>query len=363
MNSDRRRVTITDVARQAAVSPATAGRALGDYGYVREEIRIRVQEAAKLLGYRPSGLARSMATGRTNTIGVVGADIGNPFFASAMRGIGDVARAKGFGTILTNSDEDVVIEREAVKLLLEKQVDGIIVSPADVGDSQHLHEAIESGTPVILFDRAIGELGADAVLTDSVTAAKNAISHLLKLGHRRIAIVAELRASMDSSWPVWLYQRDALDHEKLNPSGSRLLGYIQAHEAANVPIDPSLVRATGAYTRLSAREQTTALLALPDAPTAIFTADNVMTVGALDAVQQSGLRVPQDISFVAYDDMDWMTFITPAISAIAQPVYEMGQAAAQMLLDRMEKPNAPIKRKVLKTKFVRRQSCARIGRE
>jgi LacI family transcriptional regulator len=362
MSSDRRRATIADVARQAGVSPATAGRALGDYGYVRAEIRTRVREAAEMLGYRANGLARSMITGRTNTIGVVGADIGNPFFASAVRGIGDVARAKGYGTILTNSDEDVAIEREAVKLLLEKQVDGIIVSPADVSDSRHLHQAIESGTPVILLDRAVSDLAADVVLTDTVTASKTAVSHLLKLGHRRIAIVAELRASMDSQWRVWLDRRDVLSTGKLNPSGSRLLGYIQAHETANVPIDPDLIRATGAYSRVSAREQTSAVLALTDPPTALFTADNVMTVGALDAVQQNGLRIPDDISFVAYDDMDWMTFLTPSISAVAQPVYEMGQAAAHMLLERMEKPNSTARRTVLKAKFVKRQSCARISR-
>ena len=143
MSHERRRVTIPDVAREAGVSPATVGRALGGYGYVRDEIRERIRQTAEDLGYRPNGLARSMITGRTNSIGVVCADIANPFFASATRGISDMARKEGFGIILTNSDEDIELEREAVRLLLEKQVDGIIASPANSADSAHLRRRHE----------------------------------------------------------------------------------------------------------------------------------------------------------------------------------------------------------------------------
>lgn len=240
MPSERRRATIADVAREAGVSSATAGRALGDYGYVRAEIRERVQKAAEKLGYRPNGLARSMITGRTNTIGVVGADVANPFFAAAMRGIGDVAREKGFGTILTNSDEDVLLEREAVRLLLEKQVDGIIVAPADTARAEHLFDAVEKGTPVVVFDRAVPDLPADSVLADSVEGTRTAVRHLIDKGHRRIAIIAELGGTHDVEWPRWLEAARLPEPARLMPSGARLVGYLLAHrEAGSSRIAPS----------------------------------------------------------------------------------------------------------------------------
>ncbi|MBK1842945.1 LacI family DNA-binding transcriptional regulator [Azospirillum sp. YIM B02556] len=356
MNTERRRATIADVAKEAGVSAATAGRALGDYGYVREEIRERVRKAAEALGYRPNSLARSMITGRTNTIGVVGADIANPFFASAMRGIGDVARRDGFGTILTNSDEDVALEREAVGLLLQKQVDGIIVSPASPVDADHLIDAVQGGTPVVLLDRDVAGLAADAVLTDSVGASRTAVGHLLALGHRRIAIIAELRTALDKEWPNWIGAAAAPDVRMLMPSGARLLGYIQAHEAAGVPVDPRLIRGTGSYDPATAREQTLATLRLDPPPSAIFTVDNVMTHGAYQACRSLGIRIPEDLSFVAYDDMEWMTFVEPNITALSQPVYEMGKAAAELLIRRLRSPGIEPSRCLLDTTLIVRGS-------
>ncbi|EWY38574.1 hypothetical protein N825_12240 [Skermanella stibiiresistens SB22] len=355
---ERRRATIADVAKEAGVSSATAGRALGDYGYVREEIRERVRKAAEDLGYRPNSLARSMITGRTNTIGVVGADIANPFFASAMRGIGDVARRDGFGTILTNSDEDVALEGEAVGLLLQKQVDGIIVSPASSVETDHLAEAAESGTPVVLFDRDVVGLTADAVLTDSVGASRTAVGHLLDLGHRRIAIIAELRAALDMEWRNWIGSAPAPDTRMLMPSGARLLGYIQAHAAAGVPVDPALIRGTGSYDPNAARERTLEVLRLDQPPTAIFTVDNVMTHGAYQACREMGIRIPGDLSFVAYDDMEWMTFVEPNITALSQPVYEMGKVAAEMLIRRLRSPEVEPARRLLDTTLIVRGSTA-----
>ena len=297
-----------------------------------------------------------MITGRTNTIGVVGADIANPFFASAMRGIGDVARRDGFGTILTNSDEDVALEREAVGLLLQKQVDGIIVSPASSVETGHLADAARNGTPVVLFDRDVAELTADAVLTDSVGASRMAVGHLLDLGHRRIAIVAELRAARDMEWPNWIDSATVPDVRMLMPSGARLLGYIQAHEAAGVPVDPALIRGTGSYDPVTAREQTLEALRLDPPPTAIFTVDNVMTHGAYQACRDMSIRIPEDLSFVAYDDMEWMTFVEPNITALWQPVYDMGTVAAEMLIRRLRSPEVEPVRRLLGTKLIVRGS-------
>lgn len=336
MAPDNRRVTISDVAKAAGVSSATVGRALGDYGYVRAEIRDHVRKVADSLGYRPNSLAKSMITGRTNTIGVVGADIENPFFASAMRGICDVARREGYGTILTNSDEDAGIEREAIQLLLQKQVDGLIVSPANSLDCDHLKEAVSSGTPVVLFDRRIAALDADCVIADSVEASRQAVQHLIEAGHRRIAIIAELRAGLDTKWRDWVRNRSHPSLDLLMPSGSRLLGYLRAHWEADIPVDPTLIRATGAYDSDQAAKQTIDVLGLGEPPTALFTADNVMTLGAYRAIREKGLRIPDDISLFAYDDMDWLVFVEPTVSAVYQPVYEMGAKAANALVARLK---------------------------
>jgi LacI family transcriptional regulator len=359
MSHERRRVTIPDIAREAGVSPATVGRALGGYGYVRDEIRERIRQTAENLGYRPNGLARSMITGRTNSIGVVCADIANPFFASATRGISDVARKEGFGIILTNSDEDIEMEREAVRLLLEKQVDGIIAAPANSADGAHLRAAMNGGTPIVLLDRSIPGLKADAVLTDSAEGTRTAVRHLLGQGHRRIAIIAELRTSKDADWRKWVSKRKLPDPQLMMPSGTRLLGYLKAHHEAGVPVDPELIRATGTYDSAQAREQTMAALALDRPPTAIFTADNVMTHGAYQAVQELGVAIPDDLSFVAYDDMEWMIFVKPAITAVSQPIYEMGVAAADMLIRRLQAPERASSMLVLEAQLVVRGSTAK----
>src|SRR4051812_15382326 len=167
MTKRRNGPTIPDVAREAGVSPATAARALGAYGSVRPETRARVSAAAERLGYRPNELARSMITGKTNTIGAVVADIENPFFARTTRGITDAARAAGFEVILVNTDEDVNSERSALKVLLDKQVDGVVVAPASSQETGHLREAQECGAEIVLIDRRVAGLQADAVLIDN----------------------------------------------------------------------------------------------------------------------------------------------------------------------------------------------------
>ena len=166
MNKKNNRITVKDVARMAGVSTAAAGRALGGYGYVSEELREKIMRAAEELGYVANQVARAMITGKSQTIGVVGADISNPFFAEALRGISDIARRHEFGVLITSSDEDVPREQEAVRILLEKQVDGLIVSPADINNCHHLDQAIAQGIPVVLLDRKLPTLAADAVLID-----------------------------------------------------------------------------------------------------------------------------------------------------------------------------------------------------
>lgn len=359
-----RKATITEVARLAGVSTATAGRVLGGYGYASEDIRNRVRSAAETLGYRPNLLARGLITGRTQTIGVVAGDIESPFYASILRGIADVTHSRGFGVIVTNSDEVFQREREAVQLLIEKQVDGLIVSPSDLEASPHLQEVIAARCPVVQIDRVVRELRADSVTVDSVGASRQCVGHLLQAGHRRIGMVAELEHSAcgDLKSFVDLTSFSPPDPKFLYPSWQRLLGYLQAHREADLAVDLGLVRRVGAYSASAAKEEVIDLLRGGKAPTALFTADGLMSAGVMDAISALGLGIPDDISLACFDDLDWMRFLRPGITAVAQPLREMGRAAARMILARIQGDDAPPQHLVLQPLLAVRGSVATLER-
>src|SRR4051795_4081035 len=227
-NGDRRKPTVTDVAREAGVSVATAGRALGNYGKVRPELRERVLATAERLGYSPNVVARSMRSGGTRSIGFVGVDISNPFFAIAMRGVCDVAREEGYEPILANSDDRIDIERTAVRVLLEKQVEGIVVSPTSVTDVEHLERAQSVGVPIVLLDRASAGLHADSVVIDNVGAARVAVDHLLDLGHRRIGLLASIDPAERPRFVLDGRTKRLTVRGVARPSIERIRGYLAA---------------------------------------------------------------------------------------------------------------------------------------
>jgi LacI family transcriptional regulator len=358
-----KKATIIEVARRAGVSTATAGRVLGSYGYASEAIQKKVRAAAEALGYRPNRLARGFKTGKTQTIGVVAGDIESPFYASVLRGVADVARAKGFGVLVTNSDETERLEREAVELLLEKQVDGLIISPAAIEAPGHLRAAMEANCSVVQVDRIVRGLETDTVVLDNIGAARDCIDRLLRAGHRRIAIVAELGTTSGAdptSFKKFAYRRPDLRH--FLPSWQRLAGYVEAHRAAGVPVDAQLIRRVGAYSAAAAKEETVDVLALSDAPTALFTADGVVSTGAMEGIASLGLRIPQDLSLICFDDLDWMKFVGAGISAVAQPAYQMGATVAELLLRRIEGEAGPRTHLVLPAQFIERASIRSLGR-
>src|SRR5690554_2819150 len=177
--------TITEVAKEAGVGRATAARTLGNYGYVSSELRERVLDAAEKLGYRANSLARSMSTGVSHTFGVIVADIANPFFAGVIGGIAEKSRSRGFDTLVLSTGESLELERDAVGLLIDKRVDGIIIASAavTVDQTQHIQDAQQRGIPVVLVDRVIKHLSTDAVAIDNRTAARAAVATLLDVGH------------------------------------------------------------------------------------------------------------------------------------------------------------------------------------
>jgi LacI family transcriptional regulator len=338
--------TIPDVARRAGVSTATAARALGHYGAVSEAAREAVLAAAEELGYQRNELARAMITGRTHTIGLVIADIDNPFFAGAARGVSDAARAAGYEVILTNTDEDSAVERSNVRLLLSKRVDGILIAPTSP-DGAHLAAARQSGCPVVLFDRRVDGLGLDTVLVDNVAAARDVVERLLAAGHRRIAMVTG-GSSPDER------NQDGLS---VSTGDDRVDGYLAALTAAGVD-EPRTYLRTGAHNPDVAVQLTTELIGLPSPPTAVFASDSRVALGVLKAIRGAGLEVPQGISMVGFDDADWTSVVNPAISVVAQPAYDLGRRAAELLVARIEGSEEPAAVHMLPTDFIARESIA-----
>ncbi|MER9267759.1 LacI family transcriptional regulator [Mesorhizobium sp. M0410] len=352
--------TIIEVARRAGVSSATAGRVLGGYGYSSSEVQEKVRAAAAALGYRPNRLAKGLITGKTQTIGVVVGDIESPFYASVLRGIGDVARRGGFGVIVTNSDENAELEREAVQLLLEKQVDGLIVSSTFVDEPDHLREAVAARCPVVQFDRIVAGLETDSVVVDNVSVTRNSIAAMIAAGHSRIGILAELGPGHRDDVGSFVANVDlsSFDVRYHHPSWQRLLGYLEAHRAAGIEPDLQLIRRVAVYSSEAARKEALDLLTMRNTPSALFTADGVMSTGVLEATSALRLAIPGDVSLLCFDDLDWMQFVAHGITAIAQPAQLIGAAAAELLLRRLGEASLPFEHRVLAARLVERNSIA-----
>jgi LacI family transcriptional regulator len=344
-------VTVADVARRAGVSKATAARVLGGYGTVSDRVREAVTAAASSLDYRPNELARSMTTGRSGTIGVVVGDIENPFFSLAVRGITDVARQAGFTVILINSGEDAAAEKAAIRTLLAKRVDGLIVSPAKENDVEHLHEVIRSGLPLALLDRGSDTLEVDTVLADDRYTAENVTSRLIALGHRRIA---------------YLTACDTPDHRFRTPqdisTGSvrrRIEGYLAVCREAGFIGMEDWVK-VGAVTPERTHRIVIETLQSGHRPTAIIASDSIIGLEVFKAHRELGLNIPGDLSLVSFHDADWTSVTTPPVTVVRQPVYELGATAARLLVERLNGEDWAARKVVLKNEVVERASTRAI---
>lgn len=342
--------TLTDVARTAGVSRATAARALGGYGSVSVEARERVQAAAAELRYQPNAVARSMITGTTGTLGAVISDIELGFFAQAVRGITDAANAEGFEVIVANTDEDPVKERAAVRVLVSKRVDGLIVAPAAPAETAHLEDALDHGVPVVLLDRGSASPRFDSVVVDNERAAMKAVTLLVRLGHRRIAILIEGATARSAS-----ELRAGPMPRGVMTSALREAGWAAALRAAHIPVTDALIRRS-TYDRQQARAAASAALAEPDPPTAFLATDEIMTLGTLDAILGAGLRIPEDVSLIGFDDVPWTTLVRPPLTVVAQPVRELGATATHRVLARIAGAVGPPEETVLPTSLITRGS-------
>ena len=307
--------TIHDVARKAGVSSATVSHVINNSRFVAPETRQRVMDAIESLRYRRDGVARSLRRAKTSTIGVIIADITNPFFADLVRGIEDriYGHEEGFNLILCNTDEDAAKERLYLDVLQEKRVEGLIIVPTGE-NAASLEELVRAGLPIVFADRFIEGLGVDSVVVDSEDGAFVLTSHLIASGHRRIGV---LRAMLSAT---------TLEQ--------RIEGYHRALDVAGIPFDPAQIISCK-HSIEDAHQAGLRILDSPDRPTAVFCTNNYMTLGMVQAITDRGLRCPQDIAVVGFDDFAWAASFSPRLTALAQPAYELGKEAADILMKRI----------------------------
>jgi LacI family transcriptional regulator len=329
--------TIHDVARRAGVSSATVSHVINNSRFVAPQTRERVMEAIEALRYRRDGVARSLRRAKTSTIGVIIADISNPFFADLVRGIEDriYGHEEGFNLILCNTDENADKERLYLDVLQEKRIEGLIMVPTGE-NAAYLEELVRSGLPIVFADRFVEGLAVDRVLVDNEDGGYVLVSHLVAGGHRHIGV---LRA-----------------HLAANTLERRVDGYRRALGEAGIPYDPAQVISCR-HSIEDAHQAGLRILDSKDRPTAVFCTNNYMTLGMVQAITDRGLRCPQDIAVVGFDDFAWAASFSPRLTALAQPAYALGQEAADILMKRIGQGAlaAPVQ-KMLKGSLVIRES-------
>ncbi len=331
-----RPATIKDVAAHAGVSVATVSAVINSNKYVSPGLAQRVHESITALDYECNGLAQGLKKHTSHTIGLIISDITNPFFTSVVRGVEDVASARGYSLILGNTDEDLKKEMSYMRLLESKRADGLIVA-VTLGNHAYLRSWPTHRLPLVSIDRLPSELGIDAVLLDNVAGARQAVEHLITLGHERIGIVTGLPS--------------------ITTTQERLTGYKQALEAHGIPLDPALIAEGNSRIDGGERGALQLLTQETTRPTALFVTNGQMIIGALQAINQVGLHCPQDIALVGFDDFAWAAVMHPRLTTVRQPTYEIGQKAAQLLFERLEKRDAAPQVVRLQPRLIIRESC------
>jgi len=326
--------TMKDVAGRAGVSTATVSHVINDTRFVEDETKQRVLQAIAELGYRPSAVARSLTTNRTQTIGVVVSDASNYFFADVLRGIEDIFRPQNYNIIVCNTSE--ILERESnyLDLLLRQRVDGIIAAAT----SQRwgvLSEAESQHTPIVFVDRTFDDLDGPYVGVDNAGGACQGTEYLIECGHRKIGILAGF--------------------QRLSAMRERLAGFHQALLEHEVTLSENWV----VYSELSiegGRQAMKQILSLPNRPTAVFINNNLLSLGALIAIKELGLHCPEDIAIVGFDDHPWAAVSDPPLTVVRQPAIKVGSKAAELLLAMINNGKSPESRVVLDCELILRES-------
>jgi LacI family transcriptional regulator len=330
-------VTIKDVARLSGVSSMTVSRVINGSERVRPVTRQRVERAIAELGYVPSRLARGLIRQKTGTLAMIVPDVANPFFTLIVRGAEDIARRAGYRIILCDTRADLAIEREVIEEMIAHRVEGIAIAPVSDRSRGHLERLARFGVQFVLIDRTVPGVESDVVVGDSLGGARRLVEHLISHGHRRIGFITE--------------------SDDVSTARDRRQGYLAALAAAGVELDPSLI----VYSTVDPPggfDGMRLLLELAEPPTAVFTVNNLVAVGAIEAVRAHNLEVPDDVALVCYDDIEYASRLYPFLTVMSQPAETLGKLGTQLLLERIEgrAPEQP-RLVVLPAQFVVRQSC------
>jgi LacI family transcriptional regulator len=331
--------TIHDVARLAGVSPVTVSRVMNGASNVNAATRERVEQAISELGYVRNMSARSLRSRQTFTLALIVPDITNAFWTTVARGVEDAAQGEGYSLLLCNSDENPGKQKEYIHTMLQQRVDGVLIAPYD-SNAGRLSQLQNLNIPTVVMDRQVYGWEVDTVRADSISGAYALTQHLINLGHRRIAIISGPSVTSTAE--------------------ERVAGYCLALDEAGIEIDPQLIL-RGEFRFRSGKMLADQLLEGNLKPTAIVATNNVMSMGVLESINQHGLRVPQDMALVSFDELPDLARFFPFLTVAVQPAYEMGINAAQLLLSRIQ-ASAPLQPRhvILPVRLVLRYSCGRL---
>lgn len=336
--------TLNDIAKKSGLSVSTVSRVLNnqsDKYRISKETEALVLKIARELNYSPNQLARGLRLKKTHTIGLVVPDISNPFFACITRNVQRFAYESGYSLVVCDTDENLELEIEHIDLLINKGVDGLIIMP--VGQEfKHLENIQKNGIQLVLVDRCFDELDTSSVIVDNHRGAFEAVEHLIRNGHTRIAII------------------QGLPHT--HTSNKRLLGYKDALNKYGIPIDENLIVGND-FRKENGYIEAKFLLTMKEPPSAIFATSDLITLGALQAVFEEGWKIPEDISLVAFDDIDFAPFLVSPLTTVSQPRELMGEVAVKLLVEQINNPeHKEVKRIVLTPKLVIRDSVKTLAK-
>jgi LacI family transcriptional regulator len=328
---------LVDVARRAKVNISTVSRIINNKNRISLETQEKVRKVMRELGYRPSRVARRLRarSGQRNLLGLIIPNIQNPFFADLARGVEDVAYRNNYAVLLCNYDENQEKQQFYLDVMQAESVDGIILPPLHEEDAAFV-KLVQNGIPLVCVDRSVTNVAVDEVTIDNQRGAFEAIQYLIQKGHRRIGLIT---GPVDTS-----------------TGRQRLRGYESAHATAGYTVETELIR-YGDFKQDSGHRLAIELLSLPHPPTALFVCNNLMTIGALEAIFERRQSIPGQVAIIGFDDLPLASVFNPPLTVVRQPAYEVGKAAAELLLRRFEDPRKPVESIKFSPELIIRQSC------
>lgn len=330
------RTTLADIARKLGVSKMTVSRAINNHPEVSEETRVRILEMAQNLNYRPNEYARALTTNRSHLFGIVVPDLMHSYFAEICRGVESVGRSAGYQNLICNTDEDLSKEKQEVEALMPRTDGLIIASTLPPKETEFYQRIIKDGAQIVLIDRRLEGLECSSVSTDDIEVGIIGTEHLIKLGHRRIG---HLRGASVST------------------GKDRFEGYKRALKKNKIPFNKSLVRNCG-FTEKDGYEAMTGWLKEGNVPPAIFASNDPSAIGAMSAIMDNGLKVPDDVAIVGSGNIHYGDMLRVPLTTIEWSKNEMGYEAARLLIESIEgKKRAKSRQILVKPKLVVRESC------